>query len=107
MSTLVLSYGNDIAPEDINAIQFTSTVGNTVAGWPSHVAKLTITVNGGPSQNSGYYKDVVAICDGSRVPYHSGPLEIAPIGVLEVGSRSHAERIIAGLQKAIELGWLK
>lgn len=107
MSTLVLSYGDEIAPEDINAIQFSGTVGNTVAGWPSHVAKLTITVNGGPTQNSGYYKEVVAICDGSRVPYHSGPLEFAPRGVLEVGSRTHAERIIAGLQKAIEMGWLK
>jgi len=104
MSTLVLSYDKKIVPEDINAIQFTSTVGNTVAGWPSHVAKLTIAVNGGPSQNSGYYKDVVAICDGYHVPYLSGPLEIAPKGVLEVGSRSHANALLLDFKRQLNWG---
>lgn len=107
MTTLILSYNKDQTTDEVNQIQFSISVGNTLVGWPSSVAKVTIEVNGGPSAN-GYYHNSVVLCDQSVIdPVSSTILKQGQRGVMEVGNKAHAERIIIGLQTAIKMGWLK
>ena len=107
MSKLVLQLDQNQQPTDINNIELCTPIGNTIGGYASHIAKVTIAVNGGPSEQSGYYTEIVALCDGSHVQFSKGPLDARQRGMLEVGSKWHAEQIMAGLQIAIKMGWLK
>ena len=107
MSTLVLTFNEDQTIAEFTQIQFSNSVGNTLVGWPSSIAKVTVEVNGGPTAN-GYYYDAIVICDQSLISPTDNPIvKQNQRGLMQIGSKSHAERIIAGLRKAIELGWLK
>lgn len=107
MSTLILTFNEEQTITDLNQIQFSTCIGNTLVGWPSSIAKVTVEVNGGPAAN-GYYHNAVVFCDQSVVnPSNKTIIKTGQRGLMEIGGKSHAERIIAGLQKAIELGWLK
>lgn len=103
MTTLIISCKKDdhTKMQPVSTIQFSTPVGNMQPPKASVLMQGMATINGGP-EKGGYYKHVIAISDGWAHSRSGNPFA----GSLQITSKSHAEHLIAGLQAAIDMGWL-